>query len=101
MRAIFPTLRPSIFAAKLRCNSSLIVNFYAKENGELIDPTDAEISYEIIKSVTSHVDSLGCVKTTVYLSNQYNEMELLNNLAIDLKGKCDWYSLSWNIYSYL
>ena len=40
-------------------------------------------------------------KTTFYLSNQYNEMELLNNLAIDLEGKCDWYSLSWNIYSYL
>ena len=40
-------------------------------------------------------------KTTVYLSNQYNEMELLNNLAIDLNEKCDWYSLSWNIYSYL
>ena len=40
-------------------------------------------------------------KTTVYLSNQYNEKELLNNLAIDLEGKCDWYSLSWNIYSYL
>ena len=40
-------------------------------------------------------------KTTFYLSNQYNEMELLNKLAIDLEGKCDWYSLSWNIYSYL
>ena len=40
-------------------------------------------------------------KTTVYISNEYNEMELLNNLAISLDGKCDWYSLSWNIYSYL
>ena len=40
-------------------------------------------------------------KTTIHLSNEYNEMELLNNLAIDLEGKCDWYSLSWNIYSYL
>ena len=39
--------------------------------------------------------------TIVYLSNEYNEMELLNNLAISLDGKCDWYSLSWNIYSYL
>ena len=39
--------------------------------------------------------------TIVYLSNEYNEMELLNNLAITLDGKCDWYSLSWNIYSYL
>ncbi|MBR5503336.1 MAG: hypothetical protein IKV87_02655 [Methanobrevibacter sp.] len=36
-----------------------------------------------------------------HLSNEYNEMELLNNLAIDLDGKCDWYSLSWNIYSYM
>lgn len=40
-------------------------------------------------------------KTIVHLSNQYNEMELLNNLAVSLDGKCDWYSLSWNIYSYL
>ena len=39
--------------------------------------------------------------TIVYLSNEYNEMQLLNNLAISLDGKCDWYSLSWNIYSYL
>ena len=40
-------------------------------------------------------------KTIIYLSNEYNEMELLNGLAIQLNGKCDWYSLSWNIYSYL
>ena len=51
--------------------------------------------YDVL-NVTEHEN-----KTTVYLSNQYNEMELLNNLAIDLEGKCDWYSLSWNIYSYL
>ena len=40
-------------------------------------------------------------KAIVYLSNEYNEMELLNNLAVTLDGKCDWYSLSWNAYSYL
>ena len=40
-------------------------------------------------------------RTVVHLSNQYNEMELLNDLAVSLDGKCDWYSLSWNIYSYL
>ena len=40
-------------------------------------------------------------KTIVYLSNEYNEMELLNNLAVTLDGKCDWYSLTWNAYSYL
>lgn len=40
-------------------------------------------------------------RTVVHLSNQYNEMELLNDLAVSLDRKCDWYSLSWNIYSYL
>ena len=40
-------------------------------------------------------------RTIAYLSNEYNEMELLNNLAVNLEGKCDWYSLSWNIYSYM
>ena len=58
----------AILASKYDSDSSLIINFYAKENGALIDPTDAEISYEVIKSVTSYVDALGCVKTTVYLS---------------------------------
>ena len=56
---------------------------------------DALNQYDAL-NLTEHHD-----KTTVYLSNEYNEMELLNNLAIDLEGKCDWYSLSWNIYSYL
>ena len=40
-------------------------------------------------------------RTVAHLSNEYNEMELLNDLAIDLDGKCDWYGLSWNIYSYI
>lgn len=40
-------------------------------------------------------------KTIIHLSNEYNEMELLNQLAIQLNGKCEWYSLSWNVYSYL
>lgn len=40
-------------------------------------------------------------KTIVYISNEYNEMELLNNLGRNLQGKCDSYTLSWNFYSYL
>ncbi len=40
-------------------------------------------------------------KTVVYISNEYNEMELLNNLGQKLSGKCDSYSLTWNIYSYI
>ncbi len=40
-------------------------------------------------------------KTIVLISNEYNEMELLNNLGKTLSGKCDSYSLTWNFYSYL
>lgn len=39
-------------------------------------------------------------RTIATISNEYNEMGLLNHLAETLKGKCDWYSLSMNSYSY-
>lgn len=35
------------------------------------------------------------------ISPNYNEMTLENNLAKTLKGKCDAFSESWNMYSYL
>ena len=41
---------------------------YVLKDGELQDPTENGISYEVIKSVTSTVDAFGCVKTTVYIS---------------------------------
>ena len=71
------------------CPDSYEVNIY---NAHDLDDLN---QYDTL-NLTEHQN-----KTTVYLSNQYNEMELLNNLAISLEGKCDWYSLSWNIYSYL
>lgn len=39
--------------------------------------------------------------TKVLISNEYNEMELLNSLGKTLEGKCDCYSLTWNFNSYL
>ena len=71
------------------CPDSYEVNIY---NAHYIDTLN---QYDTL-NLTEHQN-----KTTVYLSNEYNEMELLNNLAVSLDGKCDWYSLSWNIYSYL
>lgn len=40
-------------------------------------------------------------KTTYYISNNYNEMKLLNDLKIPLNNSCEYYTVSWNIYSYL
>lgn len=71
------------------CPDSYEVNIYNAHD------IDALNQYDTL-NLTEHQN-----KTTVYLSNEYNEMELLNNLAVSLDGKCDWYSLSWNIYSYL
>ena len=40
-------------------------------------------------------------KTTFYINNTYNEMELLNDLKVPLNNSCRYYTVSWNIYSYL
>lgn len=39
--------------------------------------------------------------TTLIINNNYNEMKLLNDLKIPLKDKCEYYTLTWNIYSYM
>lgn len=62
------------------------------ENGENIDLSE----YNVLEIEHSSEN-----RTIAHISNEYNEMELLNDLVLSLDGKCDWYSLSWNIYSYL
>ena len=39
--------------------------------------------------------------TTYHVDSKYNEMELLNDLKIPLKKSCEYYTVSWNAYSYL
>ncbi len=68
----------SVLATKYDKDTSLIVNVYALENNNVVDPTRQNISYEVIKSVTSTVDAFGCVKTTVYIS-----VVLPSNATID------------------
>lgn len=40
-------------------------------------------------------------KTTYIMNSNYNEMELLNDLKVPLNNSCDYYTVSWNIVSYL
>lgn len=40
-------------------------------------------------------------KITYKIEPSYNEMELLNDLKIPLNNSCEYYTVSWNIYSYL
>ena len=38
---------------------------------------------------------------TYHVNSQYNEMELLNDLRVPLNNSCEYYTVSWNAYSYL
>lgn len=40
-------------------------------------------------------------KTTILISPEYNEMELLNNISRDLENKSDYLTMSWNGFSYI
>ena len=39
-------------------------------------------------------------KTTYIINSNYNEMELLNDVKVPLNNKCDYFTVTWNIYSY-
>ena len=39
-------------------------------------------------------------KTTYHFDPNYNEMELINDLKIPLNNSCEYYTVTWNIYSY-
>ncbi|AMD18428.1 hypothetical protein TL18_02775 [Methanobrevibacter sp. YE315] len=65
-------------------------DYYTVEIANISDNVDfGAIPIEKISNERYHVDS------------SYNEMELINDLKIPLKDKCEYYTVSWNAYSYL
>lgn len=40
-------------------------------------------------------------KITYHFDPNYNEMELINDLKVPLNNSCEYYTVSWNIYSYI
>ena len=40
-------------------------------------------------------------KITYHIDPKYNEMNLINDLNVPLKNSCEYYTVTWNIYSYL
>ena len=68
---------------------------------EIANPTGeidlGNISVEII----DFDNNTNLNKTTYHIDPSYNEMELINDLKIPLKNSCEYYTVSWNIYSYL
>ena len=62
------------------------------ENIELGNISTEIINYEYHKDVN---------KTTYHINPKYNEMQLINDLKYPLNNSCEYYTVSWNIYSYL
>ena len=55
----------------------------------------------ISTEVIDHDVNADLNKTTYKIDPSYNEMELINDLNTPLKNKCEYYTVSWNVYSYL
>lgn len=66
---------------------------------DVVNPTDdidlGNISAMVIDNTT------GPNKITYHIDHRYNEMELINDLKVPLRDSCEYYTVSWNIYSYL
>ena len=68
---------------------------------DIVNPTEnvdlGNISVEII----NYENNSNTNKTTYHIDPSYNEMELINDLKVPLNNSCEYYTVSWNIYSYL
>jgi hypothetical protein len=66
---------------------------------DVVNPTGdidlGNISSMIIDNTT------GQNKTTYHIDHRYNEMQLINDLKVPLRDSCEYYTVSWNIFSYL
>ena len=67
---------------------------------DVVNPTHeidlGNISTEIISQ--EHDTDLN--KITYHIDPSYNEMQLINDLKFPLNNSCEYYTVSWNIYSY-
>ena len=63
---------------------------------EVVNPTDnIELNDFPVESI-QHTEN----KTIYTINSNYNEINLIEDLKTQLNNKCDYYTISWNIYSY-
>ena len=69
---------------------------------DIVNATDDIDLGNISVEVTDYDNnSAGSNKITYHIEPTYNEMELINDLKIPLNNSCEYYTVSWNIWSYL
>lgn len=66
---------------------------------DVVNPTgDIDLGNISVEVINSDVKSN---KTTYHIDPSYNEMKLINDLKYPLNNSCEYYTVSWNAYSYL
>ena len=68
---------------------------------DVVNPADnidlGDINSKVIEKKNHHDSHT----ITYHIDHNYNEMELINDLKIPLNHSCEYYTVTWNIYSYL
>ena len=69
---------------------------------EIVNANDTiDLGNISVEAIDYNSDASGTTKNIYRIDPSYNEMELLNMLKIPLKNSCEYYTVSWNAYSYL
>ena len=68
---------------------------------DIVNPTGEIDLGNISEEVIDFDNTTNPNKTTYHIDSSYNEMKLINDLKIHLQNSCEYYTVSWNAYSYL
>ena len=67
---------------------------------DVVNPTDNIDLGNVSVKIINYENNTDLNKTTYHIDSSYKEMELINDLKIPLNNSCEYYTVSWNIYSY-
>ena len=67
---------------------------------DVVNPTGKIDLGNISDSVIDFKYDNALNKTTYHIAPEYNEMQLINDLKVPLNSSCEYYTVTWNIYSY-
>ena len=68
---------------------------------DVVNPTgDVDLGNVSVK-VMDIENNTDLNKITYHIDPKYNEMQLINDLKVPLNNSCEYYTVSWNAYSYL
>ncbi len=67
---------------------------------DVVNPSGDIDLGNISTKIINYENDTNSNKITYHIDPQYNEMQLINDLKLRLYNSCEYYTVSWNIYSY-